>query len=120
MSLTLSLALSFALALAPPGPLPWPLPCLALAPGFALPGPRPKPCPDPTSRTQVSLADDLSAVLSEWCTTVQLTDEAKIAKVEAALRTRLDAALAQAWQEQEEELQAGGTNNAISAPPGVA
>ena len=51
---------------------------------------------------------------------MQLTDEAKIAKVEAALRTRLDAALAQAWQEQEEELQAGGTNNAISAPPGVA
>ena len=49
----------------------------------------------------VSLADDVEAVATEWCAARGISEKAK-SKVVISLRTRLDAALAQAYQEQQE------------------
>ena len=54
---------------------------------------------------EVSLADDLEALTAQWCAARGVSEKAR-AKVVSALRTRLDEALALAYQEQEREAQA--------------
>ena len=59
----------------------------------------------------VSLADDLEAVSTAWCAERGLGDKAR-AKIVAQLQTRLDAALAQAYQEHETQQQQARLLNA--------
>ena len=49
----------------------------------------------------VSLADDLEGISTAWCAERSLAEKARV-KIVAQLQTRLDAALAQAWQEKEQ------------------
>ena len=52
----------------------------------------------------VSLADDLEEVTAQWCASRNVSEKARV-KVISALRTRLDEALAKAYQDQEHEQQ---------------
>ena len=65
----------------------------------------------------VSLADDLEAVATEWCAARGVSAKAK-AKVVLQLQSRLDSALALAWQDKEErELAAARGGHQAAAPP---